>query len=347
MLSDIYKGCGILLLSVLLVPSTFGQISSEDVGTDKLAQTGFKFLKISPDARVAAMAGAMTAADLGSSVAMFYNPAGMASQTAHFSAAFSRTQWIADFNYSAVSAAFNTNRFGVFGVSLMFADYGDDIIGTVAAATDKGYLEYSELNLSNPSPSAFSVGLTYAISLTDRFSFGGTVKYASQDLGTALMSQADGIETSGNDLSTAAFDLGVLYRTGFRSLNFAMSVRNFAGEVNYVDENFELPLTFNVGLSMDMLDLSNMDSDSHSFLLAVEAERPRDYPEQFRLGGEYSFSNILFLRAGYVFPTDEEGINLGAGLRYDVGTVGFGVDYAYTSFGVFDNVQRFGLHLSF
>ena len=347
MLSDIYKGCGILLLSVLLVPAAFGQVTSEDVGTDKLAQTGFKFLKISPDARVAAMAGAMTSADLGSSVAMFYNPAGMASQTSHFSAAFSRTQWIADFNYSAISAAFNSGKFGVFGVSLMFADYGDGIIGTVPAATDKGYVEYSELGLSNPSPSAFTVGVTYAKTLTDRFSVGGTAKFASQDLGTALISQADGTETKDNELSTFAFDLGILYRTGFRSLNFAMSVRNFAGEVNYVDENFELPLTFNVGVSMDMLDLGNMDSDTHSFLLALEAERPRDYSEQLRIGGEYSFSNILFLRAGYVFPTDEEGINLGAGLRYDVGTIGFGVDYAYTSFGVFDNVQRFGLHLSF
>src|SRR3712207_8583717 len=45
------------------------------------------------------------------------------------------------------------------------------------------------------------------------------------------------------------------------------------------------------------------------------AENPRDYSEQIRLGGEYTFMNTLALRAGYVFPTDEEGFNLGFGDR--------------------------------
>ncbi len=343
MLNHIYKCLSIVLLSVLLLPEAMAQVSSEDVGTDKLAQTSFKFLKISPDARVSGMGGAMTAMDLASPVAMFYNPAGMA-RLERFGAAFGMTQWIADIKYNAVSAAYNTDGYGVFGIALMFADYGDHFIGTVQAANEQGYLEYSDLGLSNPKPSAISVGLGYAAAITDRFSVGGNIKYASQDLGTALV--ADDV-TEGNELSTVAFDFGVLYKTGFESLNLALTVRNFSQELNYVDENFELPLTFNVGVSMNLMDLRSMGSSDHSLLLSVEAERPRDFAEQVKIGGEYSFSNIFFLRAGYVAPTDEEGINLGAGLHYEVSDVGVGVDYAFTSFGVFDNVHRFGVNLSF
>ena len=139
----------------------------------------------------------------------------------------------------------------------------------------------------------------------------------------------------------------MLYKTGFESLNFAMSVRNFAQELKYVDENFELPLTFNVGLEMDVLDLTSMNQDMHGLTVAVEAERPRDFTESVKVGGEYTFMNILALRAGYAFPEREQGISLGAGLNYAISGIGVGVDYAYTSFGVFDNVNRFGVHLNF
>ncbi|MDX1430800.1 MAG: PorV/PorQ family protein [Rhodothermales bacterium] len=344
MLKHIYKYLGIALLTVVLLPDAVAQIEPEDVGTEKLAQTSFKFLKVSPDARAAAMGGGLIASDLASPVAMFYNPAGMA-RLERFGVSFGLTQWIADINYSAISAAYNTNGYGVFGVSLMFAEYGDHFIGTIQDGSDpRGYREYSELGLSDPKPSAYAVGLGYAAAITDRFSVGGNVKIASQDLGTALVS--DGVTESAEE-TALAFDFGVLYKTGFRSLNLALTVRNFAQELNYVDENFELPLTFNVGVAMDLMDFRNMESSDHSLVLSVEAERPRDFAEQVKIGGEYSFSNILFLRAGYIAPTDEEGINLGAGLRYDLSGVGVGVDYSFTSFGVFDNVQRFGFQLTY
>ena len=56
--------------------------------------------------------------------------------------------------------------------------------------------------------------------------------------------------------------------------------------------------------------------------------------------------NTLALRAGYAFPTDEEGIHLGAGLQQTLGGVGVGASYAYTSFGLFADVHRVSLHLA-
>ncbi len=335
-----------IALMLMIVPVANAQDDlTSDLGRDKLAQTSFKFLKISPDARAAALGDAMTSLEMHSSMAMFYNPAGMARIEGNVSAGFSMTNWIANINYNAASVAVNTG-IGVFGVSVLAADYGDDFIGTVVSSSPLGYTEYSELGLSNPTPTALSVGLGYAVAITDRFAVGANIKYASQDLGVAAITSAG--ETQDNEESTLAYDFGVLYDTGFRSLKFALSVRNFSQELTYVDENFELPLTFNVGLSMDMTDLmANIDPSQHAFNVMLEAERPRDFSEQLKVGGEYTFMNILSLRAGYVFPTDEQGISLGGGLQYGVNNLGIGVDYAYTSFGVFDNVNRLGVHLSF
>ncbi len=345
MMNHRYKLSILLMLCLFLVPTASAQIDPGDVDTDKIAQTGFKFLEVSTDARAAALGDALTAFENSSSSAMFYNPAGMANLDGQFSAAFGMTQWIADINYNSASAAYNTGGFGVVGVSLVFADYGDDFIGTVASTDEDGFTEYGELGVANPSPTSLAVGVGYAIALTDRFSVGANIKYAAQDLGEAVQS-TDG-ETEANDVSTAAFDFGVLYKTGFRSLNFAMSVRNFAQELQYVSDNFELPLTFNVGVSMDLMDLANVNQDVHSFRVGVEGKRPRDFSEQIKLGGEYTFMNIFSLRGGYTFPTDEQGISLGAGLQYGISGVHLGVNYAYTSFGVFNDVQRFGVNLTF
>lgn len=333
-------------LAVFTASEAFAQITTEDVGTDKLAQTNFKFLEVSVDPRAAAQSDAMTASEFASSAAMFYNPAAMGWMESRVSAGFGVTNWIADITYNTASAAVRTS-YGVFGASLLFADYGGGIIGTIAATNERGYQEYSELGVSNPDPSAMAIGLGYGVAVTDRFSVGGNAKYVLQDLSDAILSLSAKEMTESNSTSTVAFDFGLMYRTGFRSLNLAMSVRNFARELRYVQENFELPLTFNVGVSMNVLDLTSMDPNVHALRFSLEAERPRDFSEQLKAGGEYTFMDMVSVRAGYTYPTDEQSISLGGGLKYDTSSVGFSADYAYTAFGLFGAVHRMGVSLSF
>lgn len=316
-------------------------------GTDqeKLAQTGMKFLSISADPRAAGMANAMTAMEGGASM-LFYNPAGMARLETQADLMLGQTGWIADIDYNFGSVAYRPfgGRFGVIGLSLVFADYGD-LQETIRADNEQGFID-----LGTFSPQAWSVGLGYARAITDRFSVGGQVKYANMDLGSSVMEMpAEGeLNRQGNEQGTAAFDFGILYNTGFRSLNFAVSARNFAPEVTFEEESFQLPLTLQIGVAMDVLDFTRFGaSDLHSLVVSVDAENPRDFAEQIKIGGEYTFYNALSLRAGYVFPTDEEGISLGGGVRQEFAGIGFGADYAYTSFGVFSGVQRIALRLSF
>lgn len=325
--------------SVLQVQATYSQ-DVIDHPRDKRGQTGLQFLSVSMSPRAAAMANAMVAVDMGSSQAQFYNPAAMASQNGgHL--ALGNVQWIADIGYNGGSIAYtpSNGQYGVFGVNVMAVDYGE-LEGTIRSENEAGFERTGDF-----SPSALAIGLGYATSLSDRFSIGGTARYVHQDLGESVMDAAG--TTQSNAISTPAFDFGVLYRTGYRSLNIGMSIRNFSPSVTYEEESFEAPLLLSIGTSIDLMDLAASASDMHSFLVTAEAGHPRSYDEQIRLGGEYQFMNIISLRAGYVFPTDEQGISAGAGLNLEFSGLKFGADYAYMAFGDLGNVNLLGLEVGF
>jgi hypothetical protein len=335
-----------VLLSLLMLGiagSAFSQSPVDKVVTEKRAQTGMKFLAFSVDARAAALANAATVDMSSGAVGLFYNPATVGWQDKTFSVAAGRTQWIADINYNAFAVSYQPGKgeYGVFGVSFMNVDAGE-IIGTALDASERGFRFTNSYT-----PTAWVLGIGYSKKLSDKFSFGAQAKYVSENLATALISTTNGDEYKKYEESTFAADFGIIYRTGFKSLALGMAARNFAPEVKYEEENFELPLTFRIGVSMDLLDFTTRDPDRHSLMLRVDTERPRDFSEQVKVGAEYVFMNLFSLRAGYVTPTDEEGISLGGGLHKNFDTFGFMLDYSYTSFGVFDNVNRFTAKFSF
>lgn len=309
----------------------------------KLAQSGLKFLSLTTDPRAAGMGDAVTSLEWGSQ-AMFFNPAGMSRFDGYTNVSLGYIDWIADIQYNFATAAFRParGRYGVFGVNVLAVDYGD-MQATIRADTDEGFIDIGTFK-----PTAFAVGVGYANAITERFAVGGNVKFVNQNLGASVLRIEDGDQVkTDNKVNVVAFDFGVLYNVGFRSLNFAMSVRNFSQEIRYEEELFQLPLTFRIGLSVNMMDIFNQHESPHQLIVSVDAERPRDYYEQLKVGGEYTFYNTLSLRAGYVFPSDEEGISLGVGLQQALSGYHLGVDYAYSSFGIFSNVHRFSLQFSF
>jgi hypothetical protein len=304
----------------------------------KLAQTGMKFLSLSLDARASALGGALTAVE-GNSLTMFYNPSTMAFNDYIFDASVGQVSFIADINYIYGTASYRPGQgeWGVIGINFISVDYGD-LIGTIRAENEQGFLE-----LGMFSPSAYAIGVGYSKALTSQFAIGGNVKYVNQDLtGGFVNFQSDqtGVALETNK-GVMVFDLGLLYRTGFESLNFGMSIRNFSQEIKYVRDSFQLPLTFRIGLAMDAMDLTGMDKNVHSLLVTFEATHPRDFAEQLSFGAEYVFMKMFALRAGYSFPNDEHGFSAGVGFHKDISDFKFGIDYSYTPYGIFDDVHRF------
>ena len=127
-----------------------------------------------------------------------------------------------------------------------------------------------------------------------------------------------------------------------------MSFRNFASSVKYAYESYELPLTFKIGLAMNVLSLMGPEDVIHSLQVAVDAVRPSDYTERIHLGAEYWFKDLFALRAGYKFNYDEEGFSAGFGVNPSFSGMNLKLDYAYSFFGdVFGSVQRISFGFTF
>ena len=312
---------------------------SNAIGQEKLAQTGMQFLSVISDAKAAGLGGMVTSRDLNSS-ALFFNPAAMGFSENMFDVSFSINKWIADINHNNVSISFRPvdGEWGVFGLSLQIVDYGD-VQHTIVAINEKGYEDLGVI-----SPTALAAGFGYSKMLSQQFSVGGQIKYVRQYLGESIIPVTDSTNTDvDNKLAQLAFDFGTLYKTGFGSLAFGFSVRNFSSEAKYVQEGFELPLTFAFGVSLDLTDFEKSFKDNHALIVSLETVDARSFVPQIGVGLEYSFINKFFLRGGYISGNDEYGMSFGIG----VSMMGATVDYSYTPFEIFGNLSRITARLSY
>ncbi len=338
----------ILLMSVALAEA---DLAPTALAQQKLAQTGFQFLSVGLDARATGMGEAFTTIE-GSSAAMFYNPAGIAGVGTLIDISASQLKWLADIKYLSGSIAIAPweGKYGVVGVSLVNVNYGQFNF-TRVANNDQGYVDIDGW----PAPNATMVGLGYGRSLSDKFSIGGEVKYAYQNLGKSLVpvytqivgsTGAAQTETTlvvrDYSLSVLAFDFGTIYRTGLKSLAFGMSISNFSREIQYERESFQLPLTFKIGISMNLADLMPSIAEENSFFLSVDAVHPRSYGEYLNIGGEYIFMKTIALRVGYITGHPDYGLTAGLGFRQ----FGIAVDYSYVPQKVFSNIQRLSVRFS-
>ncbi len=334
------KNINILAVVLLCLSSVAG------FAQQKLAQTGFQFLSVVSDARAAAMADAMTSIQLGSS-SLFFNPAGMTGLNGVVDLSGSTNKWIADITHNTFSIEINpaNGRFGVIGFSIQYVNYGDFYETVFDESSPQGYRDLGISKLT-----AMAAGVGYAKQLTEQFSIGGQVKWVHQDLGTSTIPVVVGNDTTptsvSNKLSPLSFDFGTQFKTGIKSLVFGMSVRNFSQQVKYAAEGFQAPLTFSLGISMNLLDLASELPFKQSLLMSIDASHYSDRPEEVKVGLDYRMLDMLALRIGYSSTNhlnDE-----GSGLSYGIGLskFGFSVDYAYMPFGDFGNVQRFTVRFS-
>ena len=295
---------------------------------EKVGTTSFQFLKVYPGARANAMSGAFCSI-ANYSESLFWNPAGIA-QINGFDASFNYIGWFMGIKHYAFSAAYNIEGFGSIGMFGMMSDIGEiaetrvDMIG-VGGLVNGMY--NPGLTGNYFSPNSMVLGLTYATTLTDRFSFGFSVKYVREDL---VYQEADAL----------SFDGGFLFNTNFRSIVIGATVRHFGKDVKFIDKGYPLPQTFNIAVSAYLFSpedaLISSLGDSR-LLLSYDMIQPRDYDQMHSVGMEYSFDKMFFLRGGYTFNSDQEGLSAGVGININ----NYRVDYSYGNYGEYlDSVHR-------
>ncbi len=307
-----------LLTALLLIP-VFTQVSGQDF--KKTATSGFVFLELPATARTAALGEAsLSLADLNSD-AVFNNPGalGFTNRTHSFAASYS--PWFADIKNYTASYSFKSN-FGVFGVGAIMMDYGSMPRTEIAS----GQKVYQVLGTFEASSTA--LGLSYSKMLTDRFSFGVSIKYVNEKID---------IYSADNVL----FDGGALYYTGLGSMRIAASIQNFGVDAKFLNDKFKMPAILRLGISGEVV--GDKDSDYRVTLLA-EATHPNDADERVNTGVEISWKNIITLRGGYKFFYDEETFSIGAGISAPV-KLPVILDFAFSDYGRLGNITRITVQL--
>ena len=314
----------IILISNLWASSSIGSATAQ-------------FLEVNLNTKNMSMGNALTSLASGASASLI-NPSGIVdfngNDMARFDTYFSYLKWPADINFGSLNMAYKPSFIGTFCINATFVNYGDEKRTTPDNPMGDGTF----------SMSSSSIGLTYGRYLTDKFSIGVTAKLISEDF-------------DGTSYSQLAYDIGTMYRTGFRNMKIGMSILHFSKEAkfsgNFKDysnkiklaedkkskyENWPFPMTFRTGLSMDAYTTYN-----YKILVAFDMIHTNNSSEKFGFGTEFQYLNRYFIRGGYQLGTDIEGLATGFGMK--ISSLVF--DYALNSMEYFGIRHRFAIGYSF
>jgi hypothetical protein len=287
---------------------------------EKVGTIGAQFLKLPFDARGTAMGAAFTAiADDASAV--FWNPAGLARLSGP-TFAIHHTPWLADIQLSQATYVSRV-RFvpGVFAVHGRALYLPEDKVRTVFRPEGDG---------TTFDAGDLALGLSYARSLTDKFSTGIGVNWIRSTL-AAYTAQA------------VTFDFGTLYDTGFRSFRIGMAIQNIGSDMTFIEDPVKVPTIFRVGMSSILFDRAGQ-----RILVSGEFAHPPDNSERANVGMEYSMRDLLFLRGGWFYRFDLERFSAGAGVRIPSALVPESrFDYSYTDLHDLPGVHRLSAEFRF
>jgi hypothetical protein len=329
----------ILLVAVLFVSlscSVFAQ--NPNIGT-----AGAQFLKIPVGPRGIGMGGAFVS-NASDASALFWNPAGIVHVKENEIAA-SYTSWWGGINLNHATFVHTTEGAGSFGISMSLLTMGDMEVTTELQPEGTGQkFDAQDLML----------GASYARSLTEDFAVGISIKLVNQRIWNET---ANGL----------AFDIGTQYRIGFGDLTIGMSMMNFGPDMKYdgqdlavkydantqnlnnrlapanlATEDYPLPLHFQVGVSMTVL-----NTEAMTIRVAVDAAHPNDNQERINVGTEIIVLDGFFLRGGYRFGYDLETATFGAGAVAPLGGSDIKFDYSYALYQLLTNVHRLSIGVTF
>lgn len=314
----------VLFLSFITL---YGQNGIDPTAIKRSGQSGWQFLKINGDPHQAAMGGVYLVNH--NANAVFGSPANLANINT-FDVQFNSVSWLADIKHNSVSIAKRFGAFGTLAFSFVSLDYGNipETIheegqgGTTSPLVTGNYFTAYDL----------AIGLSYAKMITDRLSLGGNIRYISENI-------------AGAGMNNWAVDFSTYYYTGLNSLRLSIIARNFGPDTHLVGYSEELqsepveirmPLEFRTGIAYDFF---NNDENKNYLTAAIDGKVQSDGPEKINIGLEYVFQEMLFLRSGYRFNYDSEGITLGFGFNYLLGNRMLSINYAFLDFQSLRQVQ--------
>lgn len=319
-----------LLINVDVVQS---QSLVPSFGSARSGTSGFQFTKIAVDPRSAGM-GLSNVADAKDASSVYWNPA-LAAQAPNSELMIGHTAYFADISMEYLAYIHKTGEF-TFGGSVQYLNSGDMDETTEFAQFGTGRT-FRTVHMA--------LGLTGSHQITELFSYGVTLKYLTERIEEV-------------EINSAAFDFGFFYKVGDTGLRFSVGLNNFGldsspsgetrrptlgGEV--IEDDFEdipLPTRFIIAAAFDIYESSDLKA-----VLTGQISNPSDNAEQFSMGGEISYQDLIFFRTGYQFGYAEaEFPSVGAGFKIPVAGKNFYADYSFSPFERLGSLHRIGIRFA-
>ncbi|MEE2953630.1 MAG: PorV/PorQ family protein [Bacteroidota bacterium] len=343
---------------------------------ERAGEAGASELLINPWARSSGWAGANIAGIRGIE-SVYSNVAGLAFTEAT-ELVFVQTSWLqygsdmfnADQAVSSISSFGIAQRVGessTLGFAIMSLNFGDIEITTV---------DHPEGGLGTFAPKFMNMAFSYAQTFSNSIYGGVTFKVISEQISNL----------SANGL---ALDAGIQYITGKKdNIKFGVALKNigpkmvFKGDglsfesqaggttvndgdgykltINQRTAGFELPALLQIGFTYE-LDLNRR----HKFTNAATFTSNSFQKDQYRLGCEYSYNEMLMVRAGYTYEkgirysqeyheregtesyrtTALRGPSAGITFELPIGESTFGLDYSYRHTDPFNGSHSIGARI--
>ena len=320
---------------------------------------GAKFLQINATTRGSANGGTLVARP-GLIDALSYNPATAATLTGANSI-IHHSNYFVGMSFDYMSFAYNMPAIGTISMGLLGLLSGD-----IEETTELEPLGTGRTFTAND----FAGFLSFARSMTDKFSGGGTIKYVMQNI--------DKLTASG-----IVFDMGAIYNVGlFYDLTIGFSIRNFGGDMNYkgenlqekiklsdnifeeedvrievVSEKYSLPISFDLGSSVT-IPVRGKDK----LISSVAVHNIADQAEFLSIGLEYNLGELMYFVLGHgnlngMFNNNATELELNGNMRGFTG--GFGVNlrpvfntrswlsYSFEDHKYFAPIHSFEITISF
>lgn len=353
MKQPVLKTFSILLAFLVLVSGNALAGGENRVGTSAASE-----LLIPVGARDISMGGSSIATTTGLE-AIFWNPAGLARSTHPANAMFSHMEYIADIGVDFFGVSGTFEGFGTLGLSVKSLAIGDIQVTTEDQPDGTGQLL---------SPTVAVVGLTYSRLLTDRISVGATFNVISE--------RFDKVSATG-----FAVNAGVQYSGlgGVQGLSLGVAIKNIGPQLSFDGDGLlrqgnvndvlrpgsfykveaashELPSTIEIGLAYD-----RSFAEQNSLQFSSVFQNNNFASDEYKVGLEYGYNNLFFLRGGYNFAESMEdassplqdkqtyiyGLTAGVGVHYETGGLDLTFDYAFRDVEFLDANHIFSFKVGF
>lgn len=279
-----------------------------------------EFLKLATDARGIGIGGALVAVAQGPT-SIGFNPSGMLTVD-DYGVATTYTAWFANISHSFTGIVKNIQGFGAIGASVTILST-DDIAETTPQFPE-GTGRYFRA-------SDFAFSLAYARQVTDQFRVGVNGKFIQSYLFNTELGA-----------STFAFDIGTLYDIPILRSHIGVALTNIGKDVQFINETYSLPTSLRFGVLFDV-----MQQENSQLISTLQVTRVNDSDEQYNLGAEYQFDNLLAFRGGWKFQYDQENLTLGFGVKFNLIGVNSKLDYGFNNFKYLPGTHTFSLEADF